>query len=139
VAGDHELTATNLPPPSLAGGGRKRVLNHIRPYVLIALPLIFLLIFFVIPSVVLLSMSIVQSEDTIPTGNLTFDNFTTLLSNRLYLNAILRSVFVGIATGAIVVVLAYPLAYFLVRTASRWKNLLIALSLACAPTVGGLC
>ena len=130
MAGDHELTATNLPPPSLAGGGRKRVLNHIRPYVLIALPLIFLLIFFVIPSVVLLSMSIVQSENTIPTGNLTFDNFTTLLSNRLYLNAILRSVFVGIASGAIVVVLAYPLAYFLVRTTSRWKNLLIALSLA---------
>ena len=63
-------------------------------------------------------------------GNLTFDNFTTLLSNRLYLNAILRSVFVGIASGAIVVVLAYPLAYFLVRTTSRWKNLLIALSLA---------
>jgi putative spermidine/putrescine transport system permease protein len=29
-----------------------------------------------------------------------------------------------------VVLLAYPLAYFLVRTTSRWKNLLIALSLA---------
>ena len=30
----------------------------------------------------------------------------------------------------LVVLLAYPLAYFLVRTTSRWKNLLIALSLA---------
>ena len=75
-------------------------------------------------------MSVVQSEDTIPTGNLTLDNYATLLSNRLYLSAILRSFIVGVASGVIVVVLAYPLAYFLVRTTSRWKNLLIALSLA---------
>jgi putative spermidine/putrescine transport system permease protein len=102
----------------------------VAPYLLIAIPAAFLLVFFVIPSAVLLSMSVVLSEDTIPTGNLTLDNYATLLSSRLYLNAILRSFVVGIASGAIVVLLAYPLAYFLVRTTSRWKNLLIALSLA---------
>ena len=37
---------------------------------------------------------------------------------------------VGVAVGALVVALAYPLAYFLVRTTSRWRNLLIAVSLA---------
>jgi putative spermidine/putrescine transport system permease protein len=110
VAGDHELKA-----------------RRFTPYLLIVVPATFLLAFFVIPSAVLLSMSVVQSEDTIPTGNLTLDNYATLLSNRLYLNAILRSFIIGVASGAIVVVLAYPLAYFLVRTTSRWKNLLIAL------------
>jgi putative spermidine/putrescine transport system permease protein len=100
------------------------------PYLLIAIPTCSLLAFFVIPSAVLLSMSVVESEDTIPTGALTLDNYATLLSNRLYLGAILRSFTVGLSTGAIVVVLAYPLAYFLVRTTSRWKNLLIAASLA---------
>ena len=100
------------------------------PYLLIAAPACFLLVFFVIPSAVLLSMSVMQSEDTIPTGNLTLDNYATLLSTRLYLSAILRSFTVGISTGAMVVLLAYPLAYFLVRTTSRWKNLLIAASLA---------
>ena len=104
--------------------------RRLTPYLLIAVPAAFLLVFFVIPSAVLLSMSVVQSEDTIPTGNLTLDNYATLLSNRLYLSAILRSFIVGIASGVIVVLLAYPLAYFLVRTTSRWKNLLIALSLA---------
>src|SRR6185312_9587361 len=102
----------------------------VKPYVLIAIPAAFLLAFFVVPNALLLSMSVVQSEDTIPTGNLTLDNFATLLSNRLYLNAIARSFQVGIASAAIVVLLAYPLAYFLVRTTSRWKGLLIALSLA---------
>jgi putative spermidine/putrescine transport system permease protein len=100
------------------------------PYLLVAGSAIFLLAFFVVPSVVLLSMSVVESEDTIPTGNLTLDNFAMLLGNKLYVAAILRSFVVGISAGAIVVVLAYPLAYFLVRTTSRWKNLLIALSLA---------
>ena len=100
------------------------------PYLLIAAPVCFLMAFFVIPSAVLLSMSVVESEDTIPTGTLTLDNYTTLLSNRLYLGAILRSFTVGVSTGAIVVLLAFPLAYFLVRTTSRWKNLLIAASLA---------
>ncbi|HEX3403310.1 MAG TPA: ABC transporter permease [Acetobacteraceae bacterium] len=104
--------------------------HRLTPYLLIAVPAAFLLVFFVVPSVVLLSMSVVQSEDTIPTGNLTLDNYATLLSGRLYLSAILRSFVVGIASGVIVVLLAYPLAYFLVRTTSRWKNLLIALSLA---------
>jgi putative spermidine/putrescine transport system permease protein len=104
--------------------------RNLIPYLLIAAPVGFLLLFFIIPSAVLLSMSVVQSEDTIPTGNLTLDNYTTLLSTRLYLAAILRSFTVGIATGAMVVLLAYPLAYFLVRTTSRWKNLLIAASLA---------
>ena len=107
---------------------RKR--RQLVPYLLIAVPASFLLAFFVIPSAVLLSMSVVESEDTIPTGALTLDNYGTLLSNRLYLTAILRSFTVGISTGAIVVLLAYPLAYFLVRTTSRWKNLLIAISLA---------
>jgi len=104
--------------------------RSLTPYLLIAIPTAFLLAFFVIPSAVLLSMSVVESEDTIPTGNLTPDNFATLLSNRLYLNAIMRSIYVGVASGAVVVLLAYPLAYFLVRTTSRWKNLLIAVSLA---------
>ena len=99
------------------------------PYVLIAPPAAFLLVFFVVPSVLLLSMSVIQSEDTIPTGVLTLDNYATLLSTRLYVNAIIRSFVVGIASGATVVLLAYPLAYFLVRTNSRLKNLLIALSL----------
>jgi putative spermidine/putrescine transport system permease protein len=65
----------------------------------------------------------------VPTGVLTLDNFSTLFHSALYVGAILRSFEVGIGAGVIVVLLAYPLAYFLVRTTSRWKTLLIAASL----------
>ena len=118
--------------------------RRLTPYLLIAAPACFLLVFFVIPSAVLLSMSVMQSEDTIPTGNLTLDNFATLLSTRLYrapsCAASCRSLY-----RRLVVLLAYPLAYFLVRTTSRWKNLLIAHGFgpaarqrrSSAPTAGG--
>jgi len=41
-----------------------------------------------------------------------------------------RTFVVGACVGLLVVLLGYPLAYFLVRTRSRWKGLLIALALA---------
>lgn len=99
------------------------------PYLLIAGPLSFLLAFFVVPNAVLLSMGFIESEDTIPNGTLTFDNYATLFHSSVYVGAIWRSFAVGIGSGVIVVLLAFPLAYFLVRTTSRWKNLLIAASL----------
>ena len=95
------------------------------PYLLIAIPAAFLLVCFVIPNAVLLSMGFIESDDTVPTGVLTLDNFSTLFHSALYVGAILRSFEVGIGAGVIVVLLAYPLAYFLVRTTSRWKTLLI--------------
>jgi putative spermidine/putrescine transport system permease protein len=102
---------------------------RVLPYLLTAVPTAFLLLVFVTPTAVLLSMGFLESEDTIPTGVVTLDNFRELFHSRLYVDAILRSFGVGLGTGALVVVLAYPLAYFLVRTSSRWKTLLIAVSL----------
>ena len=100
------------------------------PSLLIAIPAIFLLVFFVTPTMFLLSVGFLESDGMVPTGAWTLDNFKLLLTRPLYYRAILRSFGIGIAVGVLVVVLAYPLAYFLVRTTSRWRNLLIAASLA---------
>ena len=100
------------------------------PSLLIAVPAIFLLVFFVTPTMFLMSVGFVESDGIVPTGGWTLDNFKILLTRPLYYYAILRSFMVGIAVGVLVVVLSYPLAYFLVRTTSRWRNLLIAVSLA---------
>ena len=100
------------------------------PSLLIAVPVLFLLLFFVLPTGLLLSVGFIESDGVGPTGEWTLENFQTLLSRPLYYRAILRSFLVGTAVGALVIVLSYPLAYFLVRTTSRWRNLLIAVSLA---------
>ncbi len=100
------------------------------PYLLVALPATFLLVFFVIPTAFLLSASFIESDGVIMTGVWTTANYTDLLSRPLYQQAILRTFMIGLGVGVTVVVLSYPLAYFLVRTPSRWRGLLIALSLS---------
>jgi putative spermidine/putrescine transport system permease protein len=106
---------------------RHRVLA---PSLLIAVPVLFLALFFILPTALLLSVGFTESDAVGVAGAWTIENFQTLLTRPLYYRAIIRSFVVGTAVGALVIVLSYPLAYFLVRTTSRWRNLLIAVSLA---------
>jgi putative spermidine/putrescine transport system permease protein len=100
------------------------------PSLLIAVPVLFLALFFILPTFLLLSVGFTESDAVGVAGAWTLENFQTLLTRPLYYRAIIRSFVVGTAVGALVIVLSYPLAYFLVRTTSRWRNLLIAVSLA---------
>jgi putative spermidine/putrescine transport system permease protein len=104
--------------------------SRLTPYLLVGLPAAFLLIFFVVPTAILFSASVLESDGMTPTGTLTTANFQTLLTHRIYTDAILRSFEIGLAVGALVIVLAYPIAYLLVRTTTRWKNILLALALS---------
>jgi putative spermidine/putrescine transport system permease protein len=106
-------------------------LNPVAPHWLLAgIPALFLILFFALPNALLLTVSFLKSEAQLLTDEVTLDNYSFVLSRRLYLEAIVRTFAIGMAVGLIDILLAYPLAYFLVRTTSRWKGLLIALSLA---------
>ena len=99
-------------------------------WLLIVVPATVLLVFFVLPNALLLSASFLKSEAQQLTDEPTLENYRFLLTRQLYLEVLLRTFVVGVCVGAIDVLLGFPLAYFLVRTKSRWKGLLIALSLA---------
>jgi len=111
----------------LRAGKRRPIPAH---WLLIAVPAAVLLAFFVLPNALLLSASFLKSEAQQLTTQPTLDNYRFLLTRPLYLEVLLRTFVVGIGVGLIDIVLGFPLAYFLVRTRSRWKGLLIALSLA---------
>ena len=100
------------------------------PWLLVAAPLAVLLLFFALPNALLLSASFLKSEAQQLTNELTLENYQFLFTRSLYIWAFIRTFIVGVSVGLIDVVLGYPLAYFLVRTRSRWKGLLIALALA---------
>ncbi len=89
-----------------------------------------LLVFFALPNALLLSTSFLKSEAQQLTSELTLENYGFLFSRPLYIGAFIRTFAVGVAVGLLDVLLGYPLAYFLVRTRSRFKGLLIALALA---------
>jgi len=100
------------------------------PLVLIGVPALFLLLFFVVPNALLLSASFLRSENQVLTHELTLQNFTIFLTKKVYLLTILRTFVVGISVGFLVALLSFPVSYFLIRTQSRFKGALIALSLA---------
>jgi ABC-type spermidine/putrescine transport system permease subunit I len=85
----------------------------IGPRLVVAVPAAFLLLFFVVPNAFLLTISFLKSEDQVLSNQPTLENFTYLLTKPLYLTAILRSFWISAATGALVVLLSYPLAYYL--------------------------
>ena len=97
---------------------------------LIAAPAACLIIFFVIPNALLLSLSFLKSEAQQITNEVTMDNYLVFFGEPFYLRILFRTLFIGVAVGLSVVLIGYPLAYFLTRTKSRFQGLLIALSLS---------
>ena len=122
---------TGVPPDGMKSDGAEPAAHRIiSPRLLVSIPASFLLVFFVVPNAFLLTTSFLKSEDQVLTNQPTLENFTYLLTKPLYLSAILRSFGISAATGALVVLLAFPLAYYLARTANRWRGALIAMALA---------
>ncbi len=109
--------------------GRVSTASRLRPWLLVGLPAAFLFVFFVLPNAFLLVASFLKSEAQMLTDERTLENYGFLFGRPLYRAAMLRTFIVGGLVGALVVVVSYPLAFFLARTTSRWKGVLIALAL----------
>ncbi len=100
------------------------------PWLFIVPPALVLLAGFVAPNALLLTASAFKSEAQVLTHQLTTENYQFIFLRPLYRMAIFRTFWIGASVGALVVLLAYPVAFFLTRTASRWRGLLTALILA---------
>lgn len=98
-------------------------------WLLVGGPVVYLLIFFAVPNAILLSVSFLKTEAQQLTNVFTLDNYGTFFSEPLYLRILLRTLGIGVSVGVLVVIISYPLAYFLTRTTTRWQGALIALSL----------
>lgn len=99
-------------------------------FAIIGVPVVVLTVFFVLPNMFLLSASFMVSESQRLTGELTLDNYAMVLTRPFYLAVILRSFATAAAVGLAVVVLSFPIAYFITRSTSAWKGLLTAIAMA---------
>lgn len=100
------------------------------PWLLVGGPAVFLLLFFVFPTALHLSISFLRSDIGILTSEPTLDNYTRFFGSEFYRTVLLRTFIIGASVGLLVVILAFPVAYFLTRTNSRWQGTLIALCFA---------
>jgi spermidine/putrescine transport system permease protein len=92
--------------------------------------MLWLLLFFALPLVVILIYSFMTNG---PRGNIvwqfTLGNYIDLFTRSIYVNAYLRSIWISVLTTALCLLLGYPLALFIVRQPPRWRTVLLFLVL----------
>src|ERR687885_2916196 len=97
---------------------------------LLGLPLAWLGVFFVVPIAIVAAYSFdVYSLDPGPHG-FTVDAWRAFLHGGVYLKLFWKSVRMSLVVSAVVVLLAYPLAYYLAQSGTRRKYVLLLLLIA---------
>ncbi|MCP4330966.1 MAG: ABC transporter permease subunit [Alphaproteobacteria bacterium] len=105
----------------------------------ILIPYLWLLLFFLIPFVIVLKISLAQLAIAIPPYSsllswtadgaleikLHFDNFLFLLEDSLYWVAYLNSVKIALISTVLCLLLGYPMAYGIARAPTAWRNVLL--------------
>ncbi len=109
--------------------------------VVVIIPYVWLLIFFLAPFFIVLKISFAESliasppfsplvqvmEDGALTLRLVFDNFTWLFEDEFYLNTYLNSLKISTISTVLCLLLGYPMAYGIVRASPTTKNVLLLL------------
>ena len=116
--GEREHNIEQPPPP------RSKPRRRWLPYLLLAPGLLWLLVFFAVPMVTLLTTSL--QEGSLSTGyRLTwrFANYTEAIA--LYSEQFLRAFGYAATATVLALVVGYPLAYFIAFRAGRWRNVLL--------------
>jgi spermidine/putrescine transport system permease protein len=107
------------------GRGLKRVLT---PYILILPGGLWLLLFFVVPMVIMLSLSLMEG-DVVTGFRFTFHWQTYVDGITNYQDQIVRSLIYGLITTVIQVALAFPVAYWIAFRGGRHKSTYLLLLL----------
>ena len=105
---------------------------------LIAVPMLFLLIFFLLPFLVVFKISISEMDNVVfrdllvwADGALSLrirlDNYAAIFQDELYFQSYLRSLGFAAITTAICLLLAYPFAYFMARSPASQRPALLML------------
>lgn len=105
--------------------------------VAIAMPYIWLLVFFLTPFVIILKISLADPAlaqppytptiDSQGNINITFDNFVFLLTDKLYALTYLRSLLLAASATLFALLLGFPMAYGISRASTTTRSLLLLL------------
>ncbi len=106
----------------------------------IAVPAVWLTIFFLVPLGIVFGISLSLKEfgqppysdllsfaDGAVTLTLNLTNYLFLLSDSLYVNAYLNSIKIAFISTLIALLIGYPMAYFIARAPEKWRNVLLML------------
>lgn len=104
---------------------------RIRWSLFLVLPVLVSLALFVAPQVAFLRGSLFQNLGYGEIGTtLTLENYRQFLTDRFYLDSLLLTVGLSLATVVVSIVLGFPIAYGLARSASKWRSVWLTLLIA---------
>ncbi|OHV77203.1 ABC transporter permease [Rhizobium sp. LCM 4573] len=118
--------ALSTPRKSLA------ILVPVRGVLPLTAPSLVLLLFFAIPMGMMIGISFQGPAADGPT----LASYSRFFSNDLVLTGLVRTIVMSGLVALCVTVLAYPLAYYLARSTSRWRTIVFALAIA--PELAGV-
>ena len=116
-----------------------------RRAVLIAVPYLWLLFFFLVPFIIVLKISLSDTAIAMPPyvptfslsegwsgiqnffSGLDFENFAWLLDDRLYINSYLSSLWIALVSTFLTLIVGFPLAYGMTRAPESWRPRLLML------------
>src|ERR1700757_7364 len=125
--------------------GRRGTLGHWGARLVVGVPYLWLGVFFLVPFLIVLKISLSQTAIALPpyvpvldlsagwqgirsfVGGIGLDNFVTLVSDDIYALSYLKSLEVAFAATAILLVIGYPLAYAMARAPRRLQTVLVML------------
>ena len=125
--------AANLPVRAVdaAAGGQGGGRRGFTGYLLLLPGALWLLLFFVVPTVTLIATSLYDPSGSLQTGYAMtghWQNYVQAIQD--YLPQILRSLAYALTATVVCVLLGYPLAYAIAFKAGRWKNLMLVAVIA---------
>ncbi len=104
--------------------------DRIRLMLLLTPGLLWLVLFFALPLVIIVVYSFMTNDAL---GRVvyqpTLDNYITIFTQSLYVNAYWRSIWTSVLTTVICLLLGYPLALFIARSPQQWRMPLLMLIL----------
>ncbi|MDE1172113.1 MAG: ABC transporter permease subunit [Parvibaculaceae bacterium] len=116
-----------------------RTLSDSWRHMLISIPYVWMLLFFLVPFFIVLKISLADMLDTQPPFSalvnwiddshisfvLTFDNFKFIASEDIYLRAYLNSLKIAAISTVLCLLLGYPMAYAIARAPANRRNILL--------------
>ena len=142
---EEEAADAALPPPvprrRRALRGLKASLGRPGRRAVMAVPFLWLLLFFLAPFLIVLKISFAEYmlavppytplvelvEEGIVQIRLSLGNYAYLIEDRLYVTAYLNSIRIAAVSTALCLVIGYPMALGIARTARPWRNVLLFL------------
>lgn len=101
-------------------------------YVPLLPPFAVLMLFFAVPMGMMIGISFQDSD----TGAFSLDSYHRFFTEDLLVAGIIRTLVMSGLVAIAVTVMAYPVAYFLARSTSRWRSVIFALAIA--PELAGV-